>query len=238
MLVKEFNKDTKTYFAIECQSRLYKKKSKHQKIEIYSSKYYGNILLIDGCFMLTERKSDQYKETCIKIINKQRLDNILIIGGGDFEIAKQLFRNKIVGKLNIVEIDYEVVNSCKRFFPLNYKLKKNEYEKINLVIDDGYEWLKKYNDKPFDLVIVDCTDPDTSASVLFSSGFYKVVSNKIKKNGTFIQQSGSPLIHQNILIKPMIKKLEKNLFNNIRTIQFPMPIYPSGSWSFTVCKKV
>jgi len=238
MLVKEFNKDTKTYFAIECQSRLYKKKSKYQKIEIYSSKYYGNVLLIDDCFMLTERKSNQYKETCINIVNKQKLNNILIIGGGDFEIAKQLFRNKIVGKLNIVEIDCEVVNSCKKFFPLNYKLKKNEYEKINLVIDDGYKWLKKYNDTPFDLIIVDCTDPDTSASVLFSSAFYKLVSNKIKKNGTFIQQSGSPLIHQNILIKPMIKKLEENSFGNIRTIQFPMPIYPSGSWSFTICKKV
>ena len=67
MLVKEFNKDTKTYFAIECQRRLFKKKSKHQEIEIYTSKYYGNILLLDNCFMLTEKNSNQYKDTCVNI---------------------------------------------------------------------------------------------------------------------------------------------------------------------------
>ena len=238
MLVKEFNKDTKTYFAIECQSRLYKKQSKHQKIEIYSSQYYGNILLLEGCFMLTEKRAEQYKETCVNIINKKKLDNILIIGGGDFEIAKQLFKNKTVGRLNIVEIDLDVVKCCKKFFALNYKLEKHEHDKVNLVIDDGYKWLKEYKDNPLDLVIVDCTDPDTAANVLYSSKFYKLVSNKIKKNGIFIQQSGSPLIHQDVLIKPMIRKLKKNSFNNIRVVQFPMPIYPSGSWSFTACKKV
>ena len=137
-----------------------------------------------------------------------------------------------------MEIDLDVVKCCKKFFALNYKFEKHEHEKVNLVIDDGYKWLKKYKDNPLDLIIVDCTDPDTAANVLYSSKFYKLVSNKIKKNGIFIQQSGSPLIHQDVLIKPMISKLKKNSFQNIRGVQFPMPIYPSGSWSFTACKKV
>ena len=238
MLVKEFNKDTKTYFTIECQSRLYKKKSKYQKIDVYSSEYFGNILLLDDCFMLTERKCDKYKESCINIIHKNTLNNILIIGGGDFEITKQLFKNKNVTRINIIEIDYEVVEACKKFFPSNFKFNKNEYAKINLVIDDGYKWLKKYQAEPFDVVIVDCTDPDTTANMLYSSVFYKLVNDRLKKNGLFIQQSGSPLIHKNNLIKPMIKKLERNSFSNVKTIQFPMPIYPSGSWSFTMGKKV
>ena len=127
MLVKEFNKDTNTYFAIECQKRLYKKKSKYQKIEIYASKYYGNVLLLEDCFMLTEKNSDQYKEICISIIPKRILSNVLIIGGGDFEIAKHLLKNRTIKKLNIVEIDYDVVKSCRKFFPLNYKLNKDEY---------------------------------------------------------------------------------------------------------------
>ncbi len=238
MLVKEFNNDTKTYFAVECYSRLYKKKSKYQKIEVYSSEYYGNILLLEDCFMLTEKKCNQYKETCVNIIDKRKLNNILIIGGGDFEIAKQLFRSKTVVKLNIVEIDYEVVKACKKFFSSNYKFKKNQGNKINLAIDDGYKWLKEYRADPFDVVIVDCTDPGTSANILYSSGFYKLVYSKLKKNGVFIQQSGSPLIHQNNLIKPMSKKLEKSSFSYIKTVEFPMPIYPSGLWSFTICKKV
>ena len=238
MLVKEFNKDTKTFFAIECQKRLYKKISKYQKIEIYSSIYYGNILLLQDCFMLTEKNSNQYKETCISIIRKKKLDNVLIIGGGDFEIAHHLFENKIIKKLSIVEIDYDVVKSCKKYFPLNHNLKKNEKNKINLVIDDGYKWLKEYKGDLFDLVIIDCTDPNTSADVLYSSKFYNIVNERLRKKGVFIQQSGSPLLHEKSLIKPMRKKLERYSFSNIKTVEFPMPIYPSGSWSFTVCKKV
>ena len=238
MLVKEFNKDTKTFFAIECQKRLYKKISKYQKIEIYSSIYYGNILLLQDCFMLTEKNSNQYKETCISVIRKKKLDNVLIIGGGDFEIAHHLFENKIIKKLSIVEIDYDVVKSCKKYFPLNHNLKKNEKNKINLVIDDGYKWLKEYKGALFDLVVIDCTDPNTSADVLYSSKFYNIVNERLRKKGVFIQQSGSPLLHEKSLIKPMRKKLERYSFSNIKTVEFPMPIYPSGSWSFTVCKKV
>jgi len=237
MLVKEFNKDTKTYFAIECQRRLFKKKSKHQKIEIYMSKYYGNILLLDNCFMLTEKNSNQYKDTCVNIIGKKKLDNILIIGGGDFEITKQLIQNKIIGNLTVVELDREVVEVCREYFPLNYKFKQNENNKINLVFDDGYKWLKDSKNSSFDLIIVDCTDPDTPASVLYCSRFYKLVHQKLKKNGLFIQQAGSPLIHDKSVIKPVMKKLESNRFIGIKKTIFPMTIYPSGTWSFIHCKK-
>ena len=65
----------------------------------------------------------------ISIIRKKKLDNVLIIGGGDFEIAHHLFENKIIKKLSIVEIDYDVVKSCKKYFPLNHNLKKNEKNK-------------------------------------------------------------------------------------------------------------
>ena len=162
----------------------------------------------------------------------------MIIGGGDFEIAHHLFENKIIKKLSIVEIDYDVVKSCKKYFPLNHNLKKNEKNKINLVIDDGYKWLKEYKGDLFDLVIIDCTDPNTSADVLYSSKFYNIVNERLRRKGVFIQQSGSPLLHEKSLIKPMRKKLERYSFSNIKTVEFPMPIYPSGSWSFTVCKKV
>ena len=237
MLVKEFNKDTKTFFAIECQSRLFKKKSKYQKIEIYSSNYYGNVLLLDNCFMLTEKNSDQYKETCINIIGKKKLDDILIIGGGDFEIAKQLMKSKIVGNLTIVELDKEVVEACLAYFPLNYKLTRNEINKINLIFGDGYKWLKETKNSTFDLIIVDCTDPGTPANALYYSHFYKLVNQRLKKNGLFIQQTGSPLIHNKSIIQPVISKLENKGFIRIKKTIFPMTIYPSGTWSFVHCKK-
>ena len=65
MLVSEFNRQTGTKFSIKCEKSLYKKKSTFQKIEIYKSKIYGNIMMLDNCFMLTEKGNNQYHNKCV-----------------------------------------------------------------------------------------------------------------------------------------------------------------------------
>ena len=58
MLVKEYCKKSNTFFGIDCQKLLYSAKSKFQKIKVYSSKIFGNVLMLDSCFMITEKCSD------------------------------------------------------------------------------------------------------------------------------------------------------------------------------------
>ena len=44
MIVKEFNIESSTYFGIECDKKVFSKKSQFQKIDVYYSKFFGNIL--------------------------------------------------------------------------------------------------------------------------------------------------------------------------------------------------
>ncbi len=237
MIVKEIHKESGTEIGIVCKKRLYHCKSKYQKIEVFSSKYFGNILRLDNCFMMTEKNSDQYHHNCLNIIKKNRYQNILIIGGGDFGIAKLVTENINFSSLNIVEIDENVMTVCRKYFPLNFKINQKLSKRINIIIDDGFDWLNNYKKNKFDLVILDCTDPDTQANSLYSKAFYKLVAENMKKNALFIQQSGSPLLSDKSLILYMIANLRKTGFMNIQTKCFPMPIYPLGTWSFTYCKK-
>ena len=237
MYIKEYNNDTESSFSIKCNKKLYSNKSKYQKIEIFSSDYYGNILLIDDCFMLTEKNSDQYHDGCIDLLTKKKYKNILIIGGGDFGITHTISKKVIFDKLTLVEIDREVINVCQKYFPRFFKIKKSIRAKIEINICDGYDWICNYKSPKYDLIIVDCTDPDSPSAKLYSLEFYKNIANLLTKGGLFIQQSGSPLIHKKSLIKPMTKKLKMSQFTSIETTIFPMPIYPSGTWSFTHCKK-
>ena len=62
MHASEFNKVTGTTFSIKCEKLIYKAKSVFQKIKVYQSKQYGNIMMLDDCFMLTEKGNDQYHD--------------------------------------------------------------------------------------------------------------------------------------------------------------------------------
>ena len=238
MLVKEYNKESGTQFGIECEKLLYKAKSKFQNIKVYKSKKYGNILMLDDCFMLTEKGNDQYHDKCISLIGKKsRSLDVLIIGGGDFGLIKGLFEKLNINSLNLVEIDNQVINISRKFFPSFFKLNKKSKDKVNILIEDGYEWIKNNNTLRFDVIIVDCTDPNLIAKKLYSEKFYKNIFNNLKSNGQLIQQSGSPCLDERKIIIPTKKKLDKIGFKDISLHEFSMPIYPLGLWSFIKCKK-
>jgi spermidine synthase len=105
------------------------------------------------------------------------------------------------------------------------------------LIEDGYEWVKNNNTLKFDVIIVDCPDPNLIAKKLYSEKFYKRVFNNLKGNGVLIQQSGSPYLDEKKIIAPTKKKLDKIGFKDISLYEFSMPIYPLGVWSFIKCKK-
>jgi len=237
MLATENNKQSETNFSIKCEKLLYKNKTAFQKIEIYKSKKYGNIMMLDDCFMLTEKGNDQYHNKCISLAERRKKNlNVLIIGGGDFGLIKRLFINLDIKKLFIVEIDEEVIDVSMKYFPKFFKLTKRVKEKIIISIDDGYRWIKN-NKISFDVIIVDCTDPNPIAKKLYSKMFYQNIYKSLRRNGVLIQQSGSPILNKEDIINPTIKNLKKLDFNDIKLFPFDMPIYPLGLWSFIKCKK-
>ena len=238
MLVKEYNKESGTQFGIECEELLYKAKSKFQNIKVYKSKKYGNILMLDDCFMLTEKGNDQYHNKCISLISKKSKSvDVLVIGGGDFGLVRGLFEKLNINSINLVEIDNQVINISREFFPSFFKLNKKSKNKVSVLIEDGYEWIKNNNALRFDVIIIDCTDPNLIAKKLYSEKFYKNIFNNLKNNGQLIQQSGSPYLDEKKIIIPTKKKLGKIGFKDISLHEFSMPIYPLGLWSFIQCKK-
>ena len=237
MHASEFNKITGTTFSIKCEKLIYKTKSVFQKIKVYQSEQYGNVMMLDDCFMLTAKGNDQYHDKCISLATTDKKEaNVLIIGGGDFGLVKNLFKKIDVKKLYIVEIDEKVVDVSMKFFPDFFKLTKKIKEKITITIDDGYDWIKN-NKVAFDIIIIDCTDPNPIAKKLYLKKFYQYIHRSLNKNGILIQQSGSPYLNKKDIINPTINKLSSIGFKKITLNAFSMPIYPLGTWSFIKCKK-
>ena len=225
---------TGTSIGLEYEKYLYQSQSKYQNIEIIYTSKYGNAMYLDGCFMLSERNQDYYHNKCVSLVPSS-VNNILIIGGGDYAIASKLATQKEIKLIQIVEIDIEVITLSKKYFPKHFKLNEKDTNKITLTVKDGMHFIKE-NTERFDCIIIDSTDPIDSSKVLFSKLFLEGCFKTIRSGGLIIQQSGSPIKDTNHIINPLIKKYESIGFENINLHSFPMPLYPTGTWSFLSAK--
>jgi spermidine synthase len=231
----EHDGTSETSIGVKYEKYLYRCQSKFQNIEVLKTQKYGNALYLDGCFMLSEKNQDYYHNMCLDS-TPQKSKNILIIGGGDYGIASMLSRRDSNAKITIVEIDEKVVQVSKKYFPKHFTLNIEQLKNIKLIIQDGMIFLKN-NLTEYDSIIIDSTDPIGQAKILYSKSFVRLCGASLKKGGTLIQQSGSPINDMKSLIKPLIKKYHDIGMKKIILSSFPMPLYPTGTWCFISAKR-
>ena len=231
----EYDNLTRTSIGVEYEKYLHQSQSKYQYIEIIYSRNYGNVMYLDGCFMLSEKNQHYYHDECISLIPSSA-KNLLVIGGGDNAIASRLATKKEINSIEVVEIDVDIVKLSKKYFPKHFELSSKSADKINIVIQDGMYYIKKCI-KKFDCIVIDSTDPVDSSKVLFSELFLEKCFKALKSGGLLIQQSGSPIKDVDHIINPLKKKYKNIGFRKVNLHCFPMPLYPTGTWSFLSAKR-
>ena len=88
-----------------------------------------------------------------------------------------------------------------------------------------------------DLIIIDSTDPVGPAEGLFALDFYRDAMLALREGGIIVQQSESPLLHTDSIIKGIHEDMRKAGFEHVQTMPFPQPVYPTGWWSCTMASK-
>ena len=211
---------------------LLKKNSKFQEILIIETDYYGKALMLDGCWMTSLRDEKYYHECLVHpaLSNIEKKSRVLIIGGGDGGTARECLKYAQVARVDLVEIDEEVIKLSKIF------LKEIGGEawidkRLSIHIDDGFRWVEKTKDNFYDAIFIDCSDPSEFSNLLFSDSFYKDCKRILTKKGILATQSESPESFKNIHIN-ILKSLKK-IFKVSETMYSFVPIYPSGIWSWT-----
>lgn len=224
-------------FSLEIHEKLHEEQTPFQKIEIYSTKHFGNLMVIDGFVMLTERDNFIYHEmlTHPALYCHPNPRNVLIIGGGDCGTLREVAKHRCVEKVTQVEIDQRVTHLSQQYFP--QLCDANNDPRVKLVFEDAIEWVKNAENQSFDLIIVDSTDPIGPAKGLFSTSFYQNCTRLLANKGILVQQSESPLIHLESIIKPMHDCMQQAGFNEIELIHFPVASYPSGWWTASMASK-
>jgi len=127
-----------------------------QRVDIIYNPRIGRALFLDGLLQFCEADVDSYGKNMTDHIMKRGCDNILVLGGGDGQVARYLLDHS-PARVVIAEIDSQAVKIYEHYFPgVSKTLKDN---RVKLVIADACEFVKKKagSGETFDAVVLDLT---------------------------------------------------------------------------------
>ncbi|MGH8530719.1 MAG: polyamine aminopropyltransferase [Nevskiales bacterium] len=225
-----------TAFSLELGKKLHEEQTAFQKIEIYDTRTFGKLMVIDGCTMVSTRDNFFYHEMMSHpaLFSHPQPKRAVIIGGGDCGTLREVLKHRGVAHVLQVEIDERVTRLAEKYFP--ELCEANGDPRAELYFGDGIEWVKKAKPGSVDLIIVDSTDPVGPAEGLFGKQFYADALRALSDDGLLVQQSESPLLHTGILAA-MHQAMRETGFRQTHVLGFPQPLYPSGYWSASLAGK-
>jgi len=206
--------------------------SPFQRVTIIDSERYGKGLLLDGCWMTAERQERQYHETIVHpaLCGADRIERVLVIGGGDGGTARECLRHPGVQHLDLVEIDGLVVRLSQEHLPGIGGAAWSD-PRCHLTVGDGIAWAAAAADASYDVVIVDGSDPAGPAEGLFNRAFFEHCRRLLRPGGVFATQSESPEAFRQVHLDTV--RLLREVFGHADPLYGWVPMYPSGWWSWT-----
>ncbi len=188
-----FTKEYKDYWlqSHRITDRIFSQESSVQKIEVFRSEQFGNILAVDEKLVLTQKDDFIHHEMLVHVPMCTHKDpkKVLGLGGGNGGCVHELLRYEDVD-IDVVEPDADVIEVAKEFF-IEYIDSFND-DRVSWKIDTMVDFVKKAKDSTYDVVIVDAMAPvRTREGEIFEEDFFKDVHRILKDDGLCAAQAGS-----------------------------------------------
>ncbi len=222
---------------LRVRRKLHEEQTPYQRIEVYETTSWGRLLVLDGYVMLTSRDNFTYHEMMAHpvLFTHPHPRRVVIIGGGDCGMLREVMKHPGVEECVQVDIDEGVTRAAERWFP--ELCSANDDPRAHLLFEDGIEYVRRLEPGSVDVMIVDSTDPVGPAVGLFGKDFMASVHRALAGDGLMVQQSESPILHLDSLLRDVRTAMRDGGFARVVTLQFPVVGYPSGWWSATMAGK-
>ncbi|SDP79881.1 polyamine aminopropyltransferase [Halobacillus aidingensis] len=214
---------------------LHSEKTDFQDLEMLETAEWGNMLVLDDMVMTTEKDEFVYHEMVahVPLFTHPNPKNVLVVGGGDGGVIREVLKHESVEKATLVEIDGKVIEYSKKYLPsIAGALEDN---RVEVKVGDGFMHIAK-SENEYDVIMVDSTEPVGPAVNLFSKGFYEGIAKALKEDGIFVAQTDNPWFKAD-LIRQVYSDV-KETFPITKVYTANIPTYPSGLWTFTMGSKV
>ena len=213
---------------------LFDRRSRLQRVQVFKTKSFGNLLVNDGIVMTSERDEFIYHEMIahVPLFTHPSPERVLIVGGGDGGTAREVLKHGAVKECVMTEIDPLVTEACKRHLPETAE--GLSHPRLDLKFEDGASFVSR-NKNAFDVIIVDSGDPVGPAKILFTEKFYNDLFAALKDGGIAVAQGESPFY--NLDFQTRILQTAGRSFKVAGFYTYSNMTYPGGLWSFLFLSK-
>ena len=214
----------KVKVSVKVQKQLFGLQTEFQRIDVFDSDEFGRFLSADGSIVFSEKDEFIYDEMIVHVpmAVHPHVKNVLVIGGGDGGVARELGYYEENEKIDVVEPDRVFVEVCKEFFPDN-------------ACGLGDKRVSIYHE--YDLIINDAIDPLGHNAGLFTKEFYGNCYRALKEDGIMVYQHGSPFYDEDEESCRVMHRKASHSFPISRVYQAHIPTCSSGYWLFGFASK-
>lgn len=227
-------KNVKT--SVRVDKQLFSGESEYQRIDVFQSREFGKMIVLDGEIIFSEADEFIYNEMVVHVPMAVHpcVKDVLIIGGGDGGVAQLFTEYPEIEHIDVVEPDEMFVKVSSEFFPTAAEGFNDPRVTIHNM--DGLRYLRRFTDH-YDLIINDSTDPFGHTAGLFTKEFYGSCYRALKSDGIMVYQHGSPFYDEDEeAFRSMHKKVYR-VFPISRVYQACIPTCPAGYWMFGFASK-
>ena len=225
-----------TAFSFKVESVIESKQTDFQKLDVLKTSTYGNLMLLDGLVMTTERDEYVYHEMISHVplcALAKPAKRVLIIGGGDGGTLREVLRHPSVEEVVLCEIDGEVIEAGRKHFPTIGCAFDDP--RATVLVADGVAYMKEADPESFDVILIDSTDPIGPGVGLFTQDFYTNAKNALTPHGILTAQTESPFADHVGMSR--IYDVLHDVFDHVTAYYGTIPTYPGHLWTWSFCTK-
>ncbi|XP_057418778.1 spermidine synthase 1-like [Lotus japonicus] len=214
---------------------IFQGKSEFQELLVFESSSHGKVAILDGYIQLTESDEFAYQEmlTHLALCSIPNPKKVLLVGGGDGGILREISRHASIEHIDICELDKMVIDVYKKYFPniaVGYK-----DPRVHVHIGDGIAFIKSAPKGTYDAIILDAFDPmGPIAKELADSCFLESVAKALRPGGV-LSTAADSLWHKNFVIADTIANCKKIFKGSVNYAWTTVPTYASGVIGFMLC---
>lgn len=165
-----------------------------QSLALFDNRTFGRVMILDGAVQVTTADEFIYHEMMahVALFAHGAVRRVLIVGGGDGGIAREVLRHRDVEAVTLVEIDQAVIDLALAELP---QISAGAFDdpRLTVVIADGSRYVAECAER-FDVIVVDSPDPVGAGKALFGRSFYSACRNLLTERGILVTQSGMPFL--------------------------------------------
>ena len=173
---------------------VYREQTSYQKIVM--TRWKEDLrLFLDGNLQFSSLDEPRYHEPLVHVPMSQvrRPRRVLVLGGGDGLVARELLKYETVEAITVVDLDPKMFEIARTYPPLTRLNERSLHSpRVRTVAKDAFLFLEETTET-YDVIVADLPDPNTaSLARLYSRTFYGLVRSHLVPDGVFVTQATSP----------------------------------------------